>query len=179
MAVQPTISETIQIGDVSIYLSGNDNALGALFGKRLAAPFSDVQIATITDAIRWQYEGYPTDPTLRSTCNYAIWMFGKYGLQAQYIISGGGGGTVIPSAGTRPLPLDFIVSTSSIIATGQSGLTIPQFIGWNLDFDRGGIAQNTTNVGDGSSYYTWDRITGTFSCFPAANEDELFRLTPA
>ena len=51
MAALPTIAETIEIGDVSIYLSGNDNSRGSLFGNRLANPTSNVLIAIVTDAI--------------------------------------------------------------------------------------------------------------------------------
>lgn len=178
MAVLQTISETIAIGEVSTYLSGNDNASGALFGKRLNSPYSAVQIATLTDVLSWQYADYPTDDTLRGVANYLIWMCGKYGLEAQYIILGTGGGTVLPSGANRPVPLDFQVTSSSIIATGASTLNIPSYIGWNLIFARGGIDQNTTNVGDGSSYYSWARDTGDFSCSPAAGESELFKLTP-
>ncbi len=185
MAALQTIAETIVIGDISIYLSGNNNALGVLFGKRLASPFSPVQIATCTDALRWQYEdllavgAVSDDDTLRGTANYLIWMCGRYGLQAQYIASGSGGGTVVPAgSSTRPLPLDFIVSASSIFATGSTGGTIPQFAGWNLDFDRNNIPQNTTDRGDGSSFYTWNRTTATVFFSPALNADEIVRLTP-
>ena len=73
MAALPTILETIEIGDVSIYLAGNDNSKGALFGKRLASPTSPVLIAIVTDAIRWEYETDPTDDTLRGSCNYLLW----------------------------------------------------------------------------------------------------------
>lgn len=185
MAALQTIAETIVIGDISIYLSGNNNALGVLFGKRLASPFSPVQIATCTDALRWQYEdllavgAVSDDDTLRGTANYLIWMCGRYGLQAQYIASGSGGGTVQPSgSSTRPTRLDFVVSSTSIIATGATGLTIPSFAGWNLMFSRGGIEQSTVNIGDGSSYCSWNRTTATFSCSPAAQEGEQFILTP-
>jgi len=178
MSALPTIQEAIDIGEVSIYLADNDNASGALWGKRLNSPYSPVQIAACTDALLWQYEGDSTDETLRGTANYLIWMCGKYGLQAQYIISGSGGGTVVPSANTRPSRLDFVVSSTSIIATGGSGLTIPQFVGWNLMFSRGGVEQSTVDIGDGSSYFSWNRDTGTFSCSPAAGAGEQFILTP-
>lgn len=183
MATLLTIEQIIAVGDVSIYLSSNDNSKGALFGKRLAAPVSPVEIAMYTDALRWgdEIDGDDVDNTvlLRQTANYCLWNYGKYGQEAQYIISGSGGGTVQPSgSSTRPQPLDFIVSASSIIPTGGSGLTIPSYVGWNLDFFRNNIPQNTTDVGDGSSYYNWNRLTGTFSCVPAANENEIFRLSP-
>ena len=178
MSALLSISDMILIGRVSIYLSSNNNSKGALFGKRLSSPFSPIQIATVTDALKWQYEGDPTDDTLRGVADYLIWMCGSYGLQAQYIISGSGGGTVVPSANTRPSRLDFVVSTSSIIPTGNSGLTIPQFVGWNLMFSRGGIEQSTVDIGDGSSWFSWNRDTGTFGCTPAAQEGEQFILTP-
>ncbi len=186
MSALATISEAIQMGEISTYLSGNDNAAGVLWGKRLNAPASPVQIATCTDALKWQYEdllaigAVDQDPTLRGTANYLVWMCGKYGLQALNIISGGGGGSVIPtpSPANRPLPLDFVVSATSIIPTGATGFTIAAFIGWNLQFDRGGITQNTTDVGDGSSYYGWVRANGTFSVSPSLQEGELVRLTP-
>lgn len=183
MATLLTIEQIIAVGDVSIYLSSNDNSKGALFGKRLAAPISPVEIAMYTDALRWgdEIDGDDVDNTvlLRQTANYCLWNYGKYGQEAQYIISGAGGGTVQPSSPAfRPLPLDFIVSASSVFATGSTGGTIPQFAGWNLDFDRNNIPQNTTDRGDGSSYYSWDRTTATVFFSPALQDDELVRLTP-
>ena len=183
MATLLTIEQIIAVGDVSIYLSSNDNSKGALFGKRLAAPVSPVEIAMYTGALRWgdESDGHDVDNTvlLRQSANYCLWNYGKYGQEAQYIISGSGGGTDQPSSPAfRPLPLDFIVSASSIFATGSTGGTIPQFAGWNLDFDRNNIPQNTTDRGDGSSFYTWNRTTATVFFSPALNADEIVRLTP-
>jgi len=183
MAILLTIGQIIEIGDVSVYLASNENSRGSLFGKRLASPFSPVEIAMYTDALRFGNEddGDDVDNTvlLRQTANYVLWCCGKYGQQARNIIGGSGGGTVQPSgSGTRPTPLDFIVSATSIIPTGSSSLVIPSYLGWNLQFDRNGITQNTTDVGDGSSYYTWTRATATFIASVALQEGELVRLTP-
>lgn len=180
MAAQPTISETIDYADLSIGLCANDNASGALWGKRKTAPSSPITQAIVTDALRWAYNGGAVAAAdLRQMANYLLWLINPYGITAQYIINNtSGGGSVVPPSSTRPLPLDFVVSVSSVIPTGGSGLSIPAYAGWNLNFDRGGIAQNTTNVGDGSSYYGWDRDTYTFSCSPALGEGELVRLTP-
>lgn len=178
MAALLSISDIIEIGDVSVYLSSNDNSRGALFGKRLSSPYSTIEIAAFTDALRWGYEGDSTDDTLRETANYCLWCYGMYGQQAQYIISGSGGGSVVPATSTRPQRLDFIVSSTSVIPTGGTGLTISNFIGWNLMFSRGGIEQSTVDVGDGSSWFSWDRDTGTFGCTPAAAATEQFILTP-
>ena len=180
MAALPTIAQTIEYADVAIGLCANNNAKGALFGRRVASPSSPVTQAIVTDALRWAYEGGAVDAdTLREMANYLTWLTQSYFLTAKYLVSGGGGGTVVPSAGVRPQPLDFQVSGTSIIPTGGSGLTINSFIGWNLQFTRGGIGQYTTNIGDGSSYYSWDRVTGTFACYPAAGTGEQFRLEPA
>jgi len=181
MAALPTIAQTIDYADLAIGLCVNYNAKGVLFGKRLSAPASPVTQTIVNDALRWAYEGGAVDAdTLREMANYVVWLTSPFFLTAKNTISGGsGGGTVVPSSTTRPRPLDFQVSASSIIPTGGTGLTITAFIGWNLDFDRGGISQYTTNIGDGSSYYSWDRDTGTFGCYPAAAEGEQFRLTPA
>lgn len=180
MAAQPTIAQTIDYADLSIGLCANDNAKGDFFGKRLTAPSSPITQAIVTDALRWSYLGGATTAVeQRQMANYLLWLINPYGITAQYIISNtSGGGSVIPSTSTRPVPLDFIVSSSSPIPTGASGITIPAYKGWNLNFDRGGIAQNTTYVGDGSSFYTWDRDTAGFFCYPPVQESELLRLSP-
>lgn len=181
MSALLTIPEIITVGDVSIYFSGNDNASGVLFGKRLSSPKSPVEIAALTDALRWQYEDLLTnndvsqDDTLRGTANYLVWMCGRYGLQAQGIIAGSGGGSVIPVPMAAPLPYQFIVDAStSFIIDGASSKTISLFVGYNLLFTRGGIAQST--VSTESSYYSWDKTTGLFSITPAAVTSELFQI---
>lgn len=108
MATLLTIPETIEIGEVSVYLSGNNNSLGQLFGKRLASPTSPVTIAMVTNALIWGYEGNPVDDNLRSVANYLVWLCGKYSLEAQYIISGSGGGTVVPIGGNRYVWYSFV-----------------------------------------------------------------------
>jgi len=180
MAAQPTVAETIDYADLAIGLCANDNAKGSLWGKRKTSPSSPVTQAIVTDALRWSYEGGATTAVeLRQMANYLLWLINPYGLTAEYLIDNtSGGGAVVPATSTRPTPLDFIVSASSVIPTAATGATIAAFVGWNLNFDRGGITQNTTDVGDGSSYYGWNRNTGVFTCSPALQENELVRLTP-
>ena len=180
MSAQPTIPLMIDYADLAIGLCANDNAKGVLWGKRLTAPSSPITQSIVNDALRWAYEGGAVSATeQRQMANYLWWLINPYGLTAEYIISNtSGGGSVVPTPSTRPLPLDFIVSTTSPIPTGASGLSIPAYAGWNLNFSRGGVEQNTTDVGDGSSFYGWDRNTATFSMSPAAFEGELLRLSP-
>ena len=163
------------MGDVSVYLASNDNAEGSLFGKRLASPTSPVTIAYVTDALRWQNDGDPTDTTLRQTANYLIWLCGKYGQQASYIISGTGGGSVIPiPPGNLPTPLQFYVSAITTVATGDTSVVLSSFVGFNLLFTRNGIPQSTINTEP--SYYAWNPTTGVFSISPAAIVSELFQI---
>lgn len=174
MADLLTIPVTISVGDVSIYLASNNNSLGALFGKRLTAPTSPITIAIVTDALAWAYASNPTESNLRLVANYLTWLCGRYGQQAQYIISGSGGGTVSPISPSNPSPIQFIVSSTSYIVTGSSSKTISSFINYNLLFTRGGIPQSTVDTE--SAYYTWDKTTAFFTCSPALQEGELVQL---
>lgn len=175
MASLLTIPVIIAVGDVSTYLAGNNNAKGVLFGRRLSSPKSSLEILMATDSLRWGYEGYPTDDTLRGTANYVLWMCGRYSLEYQYIISGSGGGSVVPVVGAIPSPIQFIVNAStSFIIDGQSAKTISTFTGYNLLFTRGGITQSDVNTEP--SYYSWNKTTGSFVCTPSANTGELFQL---
>jgi hypothetical protein len=183
MATILSIADIIEVGDASTYLSANFTSRAALYGGTNIKPIPPVQIAFVTDALRWGNEGgLATAASLRSTANYLYWMCGKFQLQAQNIISGAGGGSVSSTAsgGDLPYPLDFIVSASSFIVTGASSVTISQFIGYNVEFDRNGIPQYTTNPGDGSTYFSWNRTTGAFALLNgAAQVDEKFRIIPS
>ena len=181
MATILPVDEIIELGKASIYLSANYVAKRRLFGGTVIKPTPPVQIAWVTDALEWGYlGGAQTDQSLRQTANYAYWLYGKFQLEAQNIIDGPGGGSVAPtpSGSTLPNPLDFEVSASTTVATGETSVTLSQFIGYDVNFSRGGIMQNTTSLGDGSSYFAWNRVTGLFSIYPAAQVGELFRIMP-
>lgn len=116
------------------------------------------------------------DLGIDATSNYLNALCGKYGLEAAYLISPGGILSGITSPSAVPNPIEFLVSGSSLIANGGSSVTISSFIGFNLLFIRNGISQSTIN--NGGSYFTYDKTTGVFNCFPAATTDELFQLYP-
>lgn len=188
MATQFTIPETIEIGDVSGPLSALYTSKKALFGGSVIRPVPPIQIAIITDILRWGYDGgAQSTATLREIGNYAFWMYGKFQLQAQAIIIGPGGGTVIPTpAGTGGVEaLDFEVTASSIIPEGGTTLLIngtnglPDYRGYKIvNISRGGVWQNTTSLNDGSNYYAWNSVTGLLSIYTAAGLGELIRITP-
>jgi hypothetical protein len=114
--------------------------------------------------------------TVRGVANYLQWMCGKFGLTAQYVISGSGGGSVIPVPAASPNPIEFSVSSTSTIPSGGSIAILPSFKDYNIIFIRGGITQSTVNTG--GSYFTWSKGTGVFTCIPAAYDGELFQIYP-
>lgn len=117
------------------------------------------------------------NPTLEGTANYLYWICGKFQLGAQYIITGTGGGSVVPiNPGATPNPSEFEVTTSSFIPEGTSTINIPAYVGYNLLFVRNNVPQSTVNLG--ASYFSWNKITGQFACYPAAVGGELFQLYP-
>lgn len=125
-----------------------------------------------------QFAGGVTENNLDldATSNYLNALCGKYGLEATYLISPGGILSTITSPSTVPSPIEFIVSGSSLIANGGGAATISSFVGFNVLFIRNGVSQSTIN--NGGSYFSWDKITGVFNCFPNATTDELFQLYP-
>lgn len=174
-----TTAQAILWGDISIYLAANDNANGAIFGRRITSPSSPITIAMVTDALRWgSATGAQTAISVREVTNYLIWLEGKYGQEAQYIAEGGGGGSVIPvNPGAIPSRLDFIVSDSTPVSTGQSSVIFTDFVGYSLLFNRGNQPQMTIDDGF-NTWFSWNKLTGQFQCFGAANESEPFSLIP-
>ena len=171
----PSPFQVDQINDVSAYLAANDIAKGQLFGSKRIDSQLPLTLYMEGKALAWGLE-YTADD-LQAVSNYVYAMDYKSGY-AQRIIDGGGGGAITPvNPGIpAPTPLDFEVDGSSFIATGVSSVSIPSFIGYNVDFYRGGISQNTTDLGDGSSYFGWGIESGIFSISPAAQAGELFRI---
>lgn len=118
-----------------------------------------------------------TNVGARGVANYLYWLCGKFALEGQYIITGTGGGSVIPiNPGATPNPIEFEVTTSSFMVNGQSTVSIPTFIGYNLLFVRNNVPQSIVDMG--ASYFSWNKVTGVFTCYPAANTGELFQLYP-
>ena len=179
MATLLSIADTIRVGDMSGPLSSLYVDKKAMYGGTVIKPVPPLLITIITDALRWATAETAADQ--RSVVNYLYWLCGRFGLEAQNIISGPGGGTVIPGAVTSlPYPLDFLVDGSSFISTGETTSTISLFVGYNIEFDRGGQPQYTTDPGDGSTYYSWNRATGAFALLNgAAQLGERFRILPS
>lgn len=118
-----------------------------------------------------------TNSAARGVANYLYWLCGQFALEGQYIITGVGGGSVVPiNPSSTPVPLDFEVTGSSFISSGESAVIITDFIGYNLLFVRNNVPQSIIDMG--GSYYSWNKTTGAFTCYPAATSGELFQLYP-
>lgn len=172
-----TIAETIVVGKLSSPLSATYISGGALFGPRLAPPNTPVLIRMVSDALQWAVDGgAETDANLRLMANYLIFLCDFWGFEAQNIIGAGGSvSTLVPGA-LRPSRIDFIVNASSYFPTGSTGGSISTFIGYNLDFIRGGISQSTVDTEP--SYFSWNRTTGVAFISPALAEGEVIALIP-
>jgi len=150
---------------------------------------------------RKSVEWYNDQPTQDADILYSIsnWLFaleGVWGLKAQFVNGGSGGqvAPISPSGDNIPNVLDWIIeatsSGTSPMKDGDRTVTLdgsngtPDYRGYNINFFRGGVTQNTTPLGDGSTYYSWNRATAQFTLFGtapvngAAQLGELFRITP-
>lgn len=112
-----------------------------------------------------------TNITIEGVGQYLYWLCGQFQLQAQNLT---GGGIVVPTGGSTPNPVEFIVSSTSPIPTGGSTLVLLQFRGFNIIFSRNDIIQSQVN--NGGTYFSWNRVTGVFTSFGAASEDELYSI---
>lgn len=97
-----TPTQIEQIALASEYLSGNDIAKGSLFGKRLNTKLNQIIYAERM-ALTWMLSKDSGYSTLQQVANYVLWLCGKYWLEANYIISQGGGGQPITPITPSPL----------------------------------------------------------------------------
>lgn len=172
-----TTLDYINIAKVSQYLASDDISKGNLFGPR-KIPITPRVLYMERMAVEWMYNLDPNNSTLALTGPYLYSLCRGYNLKAQNILNIGGGGSISPitPSGSAPNPYDWEVTpTSEPLADGESTVTLTDLIGFNIIFSRGGIVQSTVNQG---SYYSWNRVTGQFECFPQAFTGEQFIITP-
>lgn len=169
----PTVTEIVDLYPIALYLSVID-----INKKGLSGGGTDInlpeKIYSIGESVKDRFTKDPTDETLTSTANFLYAIMGKYAIQAQ-AQTGSGGSIAGVTSGSTPVPYNFIVDAStSFMVNGENSKTISSFIGYNLLFARGGIVQSTINTE--SSYYSWDKTTGAFTCTPALITSELILL---
>jgi hypothetical protein len=178
----PTVAQIVSLYPIAQYLCQNDIDDNGLYAKGVNVQLPQ-KIRNIGDSVARIYNADPTDETLPLTANYLWTLCGKWGQQAQSVTQSAGSiPSITPSAGL-PEPLDWIVSpTSSPLANGDTTVTfdgtggLPDLRGYNISFIRGGLVQYTTDPGDGSTYYSWDRTNAVFTISAAANTGEQLRI---
>lgn len=156
--------------DLFFYWNGGSNSASTTFS-------GGVNASAGIETTLAQFSGGVTastgDSNLRKCANYLYWLCGGYALTAQGI-SGTGGVAPIVANFDLPAPYDFTVTNTSFIIAGQQSKSINNFIGFNILFIRGGIVQSQNDQGDGSSYFTWNSVTGLLNVYPEANLTEQF-----
>jgi hypothetical protein len=171
-----SIQNTISVARVASYLASNEIANNKMYGGNLDERLP-LMLTTERIIIERIYSSVPTYPNLQLAADYLYDLCGKYQIPAQAIVDGGGGGSAPGSASYSTIERkDFIVSSGSYLPTGTTSQTLTYFIGAGLDFQIGDVSQSTLNTE--SSYFTWDRNTGAFTCFPALNDGDLIALIP-
>lgn len=76
-----------------------------------------------------------------------------------------------------PNPIEFEVNDSDTpIISGGTSLIIPQFVGYNVTFNRNNLPQ--TQLNSQPTYFRWNKVTCLFQCFPAAVKTDLFSINP-
>lgn len=181
MATPYNIPTIIGVADICQYLAQNDLSKSTLFNTPPYDRQLSEKIYVENDSLKFLYNNNPTDASIDEVANY-VWSLCVYTAKAYYIYASGNGGTIVPIVPDShlPLPYDFIVNTStSFITNGVSSIFINNFIGYNIEFVRGGIVQTTTDPMNGGTWYTWDRNSGLFTLYnDAAITGESFRISP-
>lgn len=171
----PTITQIMSYYPIAQYEAVKDINNSGLYGGGKDCNLPQ-KIYNLGKSIQRVFDDNPTESTLTKTATFLYALCGVYGLKASSVTQSAGTVSPVTPSSTLPLPIEFTVSGSSQIVSGDDNITLTGFIGANLLFVRGNIPQSQIN--DGGSYYTWNRTTGAFTCYPAAQTGELFQLIP-
>lgn len=173
----PSTATIISIYPVAQYLAALDIQKRGLYGGGVDVELPQ-KIRNIGLSVERIYNGNPTDTSITATANYLYALMGRYGVMAMQIPESTGYIADVTPENQLPVPYDFTVTLDSVIAEGESTVTLTAFIGCNIEFTRNNITQTTTDPGGGGSYYYWNSATAQFICYPNAALGESFRITP-
>lgn len=169
-----TVPQQIDIGNASSIYFSNKLESGTKKGGYIDPQLSNL-IYLARQGVEWLYALSPTHADLTIMGDYLIAICPDAARAEANIIGGGSTPTVVSAS--RPERIEFNISSSSFIPTGGLSVTLPEsWQGFNLSFDRGNVPQSILTTEP--SYFTWNRNTRLFTCFPAANVGELFALIP-
>lgn len=184
-----TVQQQLNIANACSIYASNELVSGKVDGGLLDERLPSLLFAT-RQGLEWLYELDPTNEDLTPIGNGLIAICKHYAKAENEIVGGGSVPSVNPNT-ALPQPIDWRVSgtasataplataDTSVVLDGTNGM--PDLRGYNVAYTRGGIPQYTTNPGDGSNYYGWDRLTGLFQLLgsaPSAVLGEQMRIDP-
>lgn len=179
----PTVSEIMAIWPAAQYLAVRDIKNKGLYGGGIDITVP-MKIENIGSSVQRVYEKNPSDENVQRNADFLYGLCSRWALEAASIQGIAGEIASVSPSASIPLPLDFIVSSTSFIADGERTKNIAAFIGYNVEFTRGGVGQSTSNDSTGT-YYSWDRTTGDFILYSsidvnngAAVTGERLRILP-
>lgn len=118
-----------------------------------------------------QFSGGVTEvqekPALRAMANYLIWLCGMYGQQAEYILQGSGGGTVVPEGGGTSSSVYPIYITSANFEPDGVSYDNPAIVGDNLIMFVNEYVQQWLAASGSTFAYTTSGIIMTIPDFDA------------
>lgn len=184
----PTVARTLEIAPVCGYLASRDVQNGLSFKGEFLDPRTPILIFYVYKVLNLIYTQDSSYTAVTPVSNYLYALCSPWYFEASAIVDGGGGGQIpgiTPSGASGVNALDFEVSASSPIPTDGTSILLdgtdgnPDWRGFLIvNISRGGVWQNTTNLGDGSNYYSWNAYTGLLTIYGAATLGELIRITP-
>ena len=182
-----TVPQQISIGALCALYTSNELESGTRHGGVIDPKLPHL-IYAVNQGLKWLYELDTTDSDLVPIGNYLISIC-RQQFRAQGVLALNNGGTVAPITPNNPPPndIDFIVSSTSLIATGDTEIYLdgtggPDLRGYDIDFFRGSQVQYTTPQQGGAAYYSWNNVTGLLRLLPTvggqALVDEPMRISP-
>lgn len=173
----PTVAQILNLAPGAGYLAANAKVKNSIFNNGTLNPLLPQQIYALYFILIKIYQEDPVYPGLQACCDYLWEIMGRYGIQAQGL---SGGGSVTPITPILvPTQLDFIVDGSSPIPTGGSSINLAPYgyIGFDIQFYRGGIVQSINNMG--GYYYSYDKTTAILTLLGGdAQATELMQISP-
>jgi hypothetical protein len=148
-----TISDIINIGDVSTYLSANYEGEGNLFGERLST-ISSPTIQLVTDALRWQWEAFPDVTEVRAIGYINITAPASLGQQMEVLINDPVLGLI--SMGSVTFPSTTNINDVALQVTNACNTNTYNYVFYNNAPDS--LIKITAPVGYGASVNGNNRI---------------------
>lgn len=125
-----TIANTIAVAKVTSMLASREMSKRRNYGGDTIDDFFPIMITTERLIVERIYDKDPTYENLQIASDYLYDLCGKYRLQAQAIVDGGGGGSVTPAVPGLQFPFTI---TSADFETDGLTYNDTRLVGYNLE----------------------------------------------